>query len=363
MSIKLISSLAVVGLTLSSQNAMAWGLRGHHTICTAAVHLVQSKPLKEFLLSRESTLGHLCNVPDIYWKSLSADMRKHGDPTHFMDVEILGLAVKDVPTDYKSIVEKYTGQENMDKRDTRIQSVPTELGSNWWRADQFYRLALKSAEDAAKQPAPAGGKEEQNEELSFNKSVYAMIINMGIMGHFVGDNAQPFHATTDYDGYQANHGGIHSYYEEQTVAYFGPDMQDRIVKKAQTLKTASFLKSNQTVVERMKSLAELSVKEIKMIYKLDPMTNPSSLKQEKGISLKTPAKRSSAEVGFKKFQKLQVEQMARAALLLASLWDKIYSEAGSPAVKAYRSYKYPFTPDFVMPDYYDTKSEDAGKTK
>lgn len=361
MSFKLVSSLAVVGLAFSAQNAMAWGLRGHDTICRAAVHLVQSKPLKEFLLFREPTLGHLCNIPDIYWKSLSADARKHGDAGHFIDPEILGIPVKDVPTDYKAIVEKYTGKENMEKRNSRIQSVPTELGSNWWRADQFYRRALKDAEEVAMQPAPTNSKEEQNDELPFNKSMYSMFVNMGVMGHFVGDNAQPFHSTADYDGYAGNHGGIHSYYEEQTVAYFGPDMQDRIVKKAQSLKGASFMKDKQSVVERMRTLAEISNKEVKAVFKLDPVTTPSTFKQEKGINLKSPAKRASAEEGHKKFEKLQIEQMARAAVLLASFWDKLYTEAGSPEIKAYKSYKYPFTPDFVMPDYYDTKAEDEPK--
>lgn len=363
MSFKLFTSLTVVGLAFSAQNAMAWGHRGHHTICEAAVHLVKAKPLKDFLLAKEHVMGHLCNVPDIYWKSLSADTRKHGDAGHFIDVEVLGIAIKDVPTDYKGIVEKYTGKENMHKRNSRIQSVPQDLGSNWWRADQFFRLALKDAEEVAMQPAPASSKEEQNDELPFNKHFYSMIVNMGVMGHFVGDNAQPFHTTSDYDGYEANHGGIHSYYEEQTVAFFGPDMADRIVKKAQTLKGASFMKDKLSVVERMRALAEISYKEVKTVLKLDPMTAPSTYKVEKGISLKSAAKRASAEDGHKKFEKLQIEQMARAAVLLASFWDKIYLEAGSPEVKAYRSYKYPFTPDFVMPDYYDVKAEDEKKTK
>ncbi len=91
------------------------------------------------------------------------------------------------------------------------------------------------------------------------------------------------------------------------------------------------------------------------------MTAPSTYKVEKGISLKSAAKREKPEVGFKKFEKLQIEQMARAAILLASFWDKVYIEAGSPEVKAYKSYKYPFTPDFVMPDYYDVKAEDEKK--
>lgn len=361
MSFKLFTSITAMGIALSAQNAMAWGHRGHHTICEAAVHLVQSQPLKDFLLQRQHVMGHLCNVPDIYWKSLSADARKHGDAAHYVDVEVLGIQMKDVPTDYKSIVEKYTGKENMFKRNSRIHSIPQDFGSNWWRADQFYRLALKEAEEAAMQPTPSGNKEEQNEELPFNKATYGMIVNMGLIGHFVGDNAQPFHTTTDYDGYQANHGGIHSYYEEQTVQYFGPDMANRIVQRAKTMKGASFMKDKLTVIERMRALAELSFKDIKTVLKLDPMTAPSTFKQEKGISLKSAAKRAPAEEGFKKFEKLQIEHMARAAALLASIWDKIYREAGSPELKAYKSYRYPFTPDFVMPDYYDIKAEDAKK--
>lgn len=358
MSFKLLNSLAALGLAFSAQSAMAWGNRGHHTICEAAAHLVQSKPLKEFLLYREHVMGHLCNIPDTYWKSLPADMRKHGDAGHYIDVEVLGIKTKDIPTDYKEIVEKYTGKENMYKRSARLQSVPTELGSNWWRADQFFRLALKNGEEAAAAPAPTNSKEEQNEELAFNKAIFSMVVNMGLMGHFVGDNSQPFHSSSDYDGYDANHGGIHSYYEEQTVAFFGPDLTDRIVKKAQTLKGASYMKDKMSVVERMRAMSDISYSEMKTVFKLDPMTAPSTFKQEKGINIKSAAKRASAEEGHKKFEKLQVEQFARSAALLASFWDKIYTEAGSPEVKAYRSYKYPFTPDFVMPDYYDVKAED-----
>ncbi|AZZ35690.1 hypothetical protein CIK05_02365 [Bdellovibrio sp. qaytius] len=363
MSFKLFTTLSVVGLAFSAQNAMAWGGRGHHTICSAAVHLVQSKPLKDFLLNKPHVMGHLCNIPDIYWKGLTADQRKHGDPGHFIDVEVLGLAIKDVPTDYKAIVEKYTGKENMEKRNSRIQSVPAELGSNWWRADQFYRLALKQAEEVAMLPAPANSKEEQNEDLPYNKAFYSMFVNMGLMGHFVGDNSQPFHTTSDYDGYQSNHGGIHGYYEEACVALFGADLEDRIVKKAASLKKATFMDKKLSVVERMRALAVISNGEVKAVLKADPMTAPSTFKIEKGISLKSAAKRQPPEVGQKKFDKLIVEEMARSAVLLASFWDKIYTEAGSPELKGYKSYKYPFTPDFVMPDYYDTKVEDEAKTK
>jgi hypothetical protein len=349
-------------IVLGAQNLWAWGGRGHHNVCEAAVHLVQSKALKDYLLNKPQVMGHLCNIPDTYWKSLSADQRKHGDPGHYIDPEILGLKIKDVPLDFKQIVEKYTGKENMEKRNTRIFSIPTELGSNWWRADQFYRIAVKAGQEAASFPPPSNSKEEQNDELPYNKAFYEMIVAMGLMGHFVGDNAQPFHVTSDYDGYQANHGGIHAYYEDAAVAYFGPDMQDRIVKKAASLKGEDFMKDSKSVVERMRALAELSEKDIKKVLKVDPVTAPSTFKQEKGINIKSAAKRQPAEVGFKKFEKLILEQMARSALLLASFWDKAYVEAGSPEAKAYKSYKYPFQPDFVMPDYYDVKAEDEKRT-
>lgn len=358
---KLILFSALLGLVFTTQQAKAWGGRGHHTICEAAVHLVKTKALKGYLLNKPQVMGHLCNIPDTYWKSLSADQRKHGDPGHFIDAEILGLKIKDIPTDYKTIVEKYTGKPNREKPNARIQSVPFELGSNWWRADQFYRLAVSKGKEASGLPMPNNSKEEQNDELPYNKAIYEMIVNMGLMGHFVGDNSQPFHLTSDYDGYIANHGGIHAYYEDACVAYFGADLQDRVVKKAASLKDEDFMNDEKSVVERMRSLGELSYDDIKSVLKADPVTMPSTFKNEKGMSLKSPAKRQSAEVGHKKFEKLMVEQMARSALLLASFWDAIYLTAGSPEIKAYKSYRYPFTPDFVMPDYYDAKAEDSKK--
>lgn len=347
-------------ITVSSHVVFAWGGRGHAAVCESAVYLVQNKNLKEFLGNKPHVMGHLCNIPDIYWKSLTPEIRKHGDAGHFIDPEILGLTVKQMPLDYKAIIEKYTGQENLERRNTRILSVPIELGSNWWRADQFYRLAVEKAKLVQSLPVPSNSKEEQDENLPFNKAFYDMFVYMGLMGHFVGDNGQPFHVTSDYDGYAANHGGIHAYFEDSAVGYFGPDLQERIVKKAGSLKNASFMKAK-TVVERMKALAELSSADIKEVLKVDPMISPSTFKLEKGMSIKSAAKRQPAEVGQKKFEKLIVEEMARSALLLATLWDEAFDQAGNPEVKAYKSYRYPHTPEFVMPDYYDTKAEDAKK--
>lgn len=351
----------VMSITLlKTQTTYAWGGRGHDSICESAVFLVKNKNLKEFLINKPQMMGHLCNIPDIYWKSLPMELRRHGDSGHYIDPEVLGLAVKDIPTDYKSIVEKYTNSENKEKSNAKIFSVPLEFGSSWWRADQMYRIAIEKGLELKKLKAPSNGKEDQDEELPFNKTFYQMITAMGLMGHFVGDDSQPFHTTSDYDGYAANHGGIHAYYEDSCVSYFGADLHDRIYKKALKLKNTSFLKPA-TTIDKMKALAEISTKEIKDVLKVDPITAQSTIKLEHGMSLKIPAQRKPAEVGFKAFEKMQVEQMARSAILLAQLWDEVYDKAGNPEMKAYKSYKYPLTVDFIMPDYYDTKAEDTKK--
>ncbi len=341
----------IVLLTLLSSSAVyAWGGRGHHTICSAAVHLVKNAQLKAFLKTRPHTMGHLCNVPDIYWKSLSSEIRKSGDPAHYINVEKLGLKISEVPTDYKKLIEDFTGKPNKEDTAKTIFSVPDDVGSSWWRIDQFYRLSLEAAKQAKATTAPQDFKEEQNNELPFNKAVYQMIVTMGVMGHFVGDISQPFHNTSDHDGYAANHGGIHSYYEEAIVSNFPSDLEALIVKQAQSWKSQKFIeKAN--AVENARALSEVSFNEIKDVLKADKLIKPSTLSIEKGMSLKKSAERKPASENFKNFEKLIVKQMARSSLLLAHLWDEAYKNSGEPELNKYRSYLYPFTPDFIKPDY------------
>lgn len=344
------------------QTALAWGGRGHDAICQSAVFLVKDDNLKDYLQNKPHMMGHLCNIPDIYWRNVDSQFTAHGNPTHYINAEVLGLSIKDIPTDLKTLIEKYTGSENRLKENSKIASVPQDMGTNWWRADQFFRRASLAAADLKKLPAPTNSKEEQDDNFAYNKAFYEMVVSMGLMGHFVGDNSQPFHVTSDHDGYAAGHGGIHAYYEDSSVAFFGSDLSFKITTAAKKLKNTKFLTGANTV-EKMKSLGVISVSEIKDILKVDPVTAPSVLKVEKGMSLKTAAKRQPANIGFKKFEKLMVTQMARSALLLASLWDEAYKSAGSPEVKAYKSYRYPLTPDFVMPDYYEIKSDKKDSAK
>jgi hypothetical protein len=351
---KSLSGILGLFILFTSSQAFSWGGRGHFTICEAAVFLVKSPSLDYFVKTRPHMLGHLCNIPDTYWKNAGSDMRKVGDPTHYFNPEKLGLKLEEVPGDFKKIVEQYTGKPSKVNESTTLYSVPEEVGSAWWRADQFYRLALEGAKKAKSGTPPKNYKEEQDMKLPFNEGTYQMLVNMGLMGHFVGDMSQPFHNTSDHDGYAAGHGGIHGYYEEQVVSCFDGDMLSKIIKEAKAMKNPKFTQQK-SVVEDLRALSMISYSEIKDALKADKVKSPSVLTIDKGMSSKKIAERREPCETSKDFEKMIIKQMARSSLLLAHLWDQMYEEAGSPKVDEYASFVFPFTPDFVRPDYYEQK--------
>lgn len=345
-------------ISLFSTSVFAWGGRGHDEICQSATFLVKNVKLKDFLLKRAHMMGHLCNVPDIYWRNLSKEQTEQGNAAHYINSEFIGLKISEISTDLNAVIKKYTGVTSQWDQNKTIDSVPIQLGTLWWRAQQLHDISLDSAQKISKSEKPKDKIEEQSESLSYNQSIYNMMVAMGIMGHFVGDNSQPYHVTTDYDGYAIGHGGIHSYYEEESVAQLPPDLKARIVKKASQLKNKKFLDAG-TVVDRMKRLSIISYDEIKDVIKKDPIIRPSTIKVENQISTKVPATRRSPLDGAKNFESLITTEMARSASLLAQLWDDIYRKAGEPDLSAYRSYRYPLMPDFIMPDYYEIKKPTA----
>jgi hypothetical protein len=114
----------------------------------------------------------------------------------------------------------------------------------------------------------------------------------------------------------------------------------------------------------MQHLSLLASKDIEKALKLDPILKKSELKNEKGMDIKTPAVRRPPDIGFKKYKDLIVLHMARSAVALAHLWDQSFRDAGSPSLQAYRSYRYPHTPEFIPPDYIgkiESKNSEAKK--
>lgn len=374
---KISQLLFVFCVSLNASVALAWGPRGHATICEAAVFLVQNEELSELLKAHPNMMTHVCNIPDALWKSKGGDAVSVGSPTHYMDPEIIGIAIRDFPLDYLKLQEQYEGKADQTRPDHKIFSLAKEMGSLWWRADQFYRRSLDFGRQAAASTPPSNRKEEQQKDLPFNKAVYDMLVSMGLLGHFVGDASQPFHSTADHDGYAQNHGGIHAYYEEDMVAGQDEKLMSDVVAKARKLfgelinpkkKKSAPVKNSRndrfkakmsetqfllapTVLEKMRALSAISADEVGTVLQHDPVTEKSSLRLENGMEIRTPAKRKMKSDTLKNYRPVLVQEMARSAALLAQLWDDIYDKAGEPKLGEYKSYAFPFEVDFIPPDY------------
>lgn len=321
----------------------SWGSRGHSLICETAIHLVKNQDLKRFLISKTQAITYLCNLPDTYWRNIPGT--ESGNSTHFFEPDLIAMNFDQVSIDFTSFSNQAKGKTNLNSSQP-VLSVANELGTSWWRADQFSRLAIESGKMASKETGP---KDDNN-------SLYKMWVLMSIMGHFIGDNSQPYHNTRDYDGWLTQHGGIHKFYETDLVNELPVDIISQVSKKANLL-TKKFQLSQQKnqssnlLLERMKQLSQLSYGDLEKIIQLDPIIKPSKLIKEKGMELKTPAERKSASQSIQKFKDLLILHMARGAALLALTWDDIYEASEKPTLQKDNQYQFPHQFEFIAPDY------------
>jgi hypothetical protein len=181
--------------TLNYSKCFGWGSRGHSIVCEAAIHLVKNEGLKNFLLHRTLAVNYLCNIPDTFWRK--PEFSKTGNPTHHIDTDLVGINISDTPVVYSEFIEKFKNKTRV-INNAPIFSVPKEIGSSWWRAAQFVELAVANGKKAKTLELPSKS-DERNDENPYNKEILSMLTSMGILGHFVGDNSQPMHTTSNYD--------------------------------------------------------------------------------------------------------------------------------------------------------------------
>lgn len=361
-------------------HALAWGPRGHQVVCEAAVFLVENADLQEFLRPRIPTMSYLCNVPDAVWKAKGPEITSVGNPTHYINPEVIGVPLREFPLDFQKLREGFEGKPDHSRADRKIFSLAKDMGTLFWRTDQFVRFAIESGKRVSGTTPPSNRKEQQQYDLPYNKAIYEMVLYMGILGHFVGDAGQPIHSTADYDGYSQGHGGIHAFYEEDVVSAQNENLIADVVKAGRKLiadsdrpsknkkekrKTVREKKSEKfkakmpetqflrltDILEKIRALSAVSADDIGLIYQKDPITEKSTIRLDRGMEIKQAAKRKPTPANFTAYQSLVVKHLARAATLLADYWDHIYEQSGHPNLTHYRSYQFPYQPEFIPPDY------------
>ena len=352
-----------VFLAFTSIEIFAWGGRGHFTICASAVHLVQEPKLKSYLIDKEHMMGHLCNIPDTLWRALPREVTIVGNSTHYFDPDLVESSLLDIPEEYKNVVQKYAGKKtkvpNSAGRTSQyenhlLENIPRQLGSLWWRADQFHRLAILAGKQVGlehkKMIDIKPGQLESSDQHPYNIAAHEFLLNLGLMGHFVGDVSVPFHNTFDYNGWYTGQGDIHLFYEDKIVAYLPPALQSLVLHQVKKIpeKILRNIVQSGSIVTMMRTLALYSLQELSTVRELDTPVRPSQITKD---GLKIPAVRKPAANEAKKFEQLILRQMARSAFALARMWDVAYIRSGRPDLSLAQNYRFPHTPKFVWPDY------------
>ena len=92
---KAVYFLILIFGVLLGDRGFAWGLKGHDIIAKLATDIYNEKYGKfspgyaKVLSEKSELLGHLANIPDVYWKSLPKGTTKELNPTHYLDTEFV----------------------------------------------------------------------------------------------------------------------------------------------------------------------------------------------------------------------------------------------------------------------------------
>jgi hypothetical protein len=227
------------------------------------------------------------------------------------------------------------------------------VGTAPWRTAQLYQAARKALTPPQKKSALTSA------------AVDSALLSMGLMSHFAGDLAQPYHVTRDYDGWDKNEGGIHAYFESDVVDAFSLSLEQEVFDFASKGKNLLRVLSRIPADVRGKlatdplalafALALDSQSRLEELGALDrsaAVTKPS--RTDKGSKIK--AERRPARDTAAAFHAIVVERLATAAEVVVQLWLAAWQDGGNADLTSYHSFAYPVAPAFVPPDYLDASA-------
>ena len=354
----------------SASTAFAWGERGHDLVARVAVRLIIERATAtngedQFavaLAPKEHLLGHLANVPDIVWRSIGRDVEEMNAPTHYIDLEYFAPTPKfdnlpKTPADMVEQIRKLCAAAAKDyvcPDDHPERLTANAAGTAPWRVQQLYqrmRAALTSAKGAT-------GKDKVH-------AIDEALLDAGIMAHFVGDLGNPWHTTRDYNGWETGQGGVHAYFEEQTVNAETLALDEAVfqfaLKKNPVTRVAKALPVADRAALSQQPLAlawalvldsNARLSDVRALDRKVAVMRPS--KNDHGLRLK--AERKDPRAVRDQFQGILVDRLATAADVLATLWLGAWREAGRPDLRGYQSYDYPTAPTFIATDYLPTQT-------
>lgn len=288
---KPILAVSLLVVSLFELPAFAWGRRGHSMVCETAAYLIADMPHNDFLKNHSYDVGYYCNTPDFFWKE--PDLYAKEAPNHYMDMEIFERNFRG--QDLKSALA--LDRVSFQKKYPQIQD---RAGRAWWRVREIFDLVTAAKEKLKN--SKTKGRERHQLQADW-------IIPFGILGHYIGDMAMPFHTTENHDGEITKQKGIHGFYEDVMVNNLehapGFDLTGEVWKAAQARwKKDQASLAKKSVLELLQAETDESMKHLE-----EPLTLDRKLGRD--VKKLTPY-----------YKKMLVDRLAAGAVYLAEYYRR-----------------------------------------
>jgi hypothetical protein len=286
-------TLAALALLVSMPlSAAAWGEKGHLMINRLAIDAASSK-LPEFLNAGREQLIYNGYEPD-RWREEGrlSPMNTAQAADHFFDSEYWG-SIATIDPDRYAFMEKVAAKK---VELIKIGYLPYAMLENYGKLVNAFRFWRNAKTPAGRESARAN-------------AVYVA----GVLGHYVGDGAQPMHLSIQYNGWLdttpnpknfTRDRGFHARYEAAYV--------DAAVDIAAVRPKVQAPQRLTNVFDSIKRYVNQSFAELEPVYELEKTGefNPEK-PRAKGTEFITA-------------------ELARAGTMLGSLWYTAWLESGEP---------------------------------
>ena len=189
---------------LVGQTVFAWDYEGHRLVNELALSALP-KDFPAFAVTAEAQdrIAFLAGEPDRWRSTPNLELKHQQEPEHFFDLEELslyGLAPETLPIfryDFITIVgaaHKAHPEISSGGREDRAHEYSWTGLLPWTITENYAKLKdefsyLKTFETQGGTPVEIANAKED------------IIYTMGVMGHYVGDAAQPLHTTKYFNGW------------------------------------------------------------------------------------------------------------------------------------------------------------------
>lgn len=185
-------ALLVAVIALVPVSVRGWGFDVHRELTRRALQGLPPE-LKPFFTAQQDFIVEHTVDPDLWRVVGLKGERGDEDPNHFLDIDGLDdpPPFTNVPREWDAFVAKYGAE-----RANRAGRLP-------WRAEEVYQLLVARFREVGK-----GTPRYAAENARYLAAV---------LGHYIQDGHQPFHAVANYDGQLTNQRGIHARFETELV--------------------------------------------------------------------------------------------------------------------------------------------------